>query len=139
MYGDSDDLMGKWFALHPKRRQDIFLSIKFAIKVTVRPGGSPFMTIDSSPDYAREVYKRSIKLRRTGLIYITSTVLTGGLRLTPQDGAQKSKTLTASPTRLITGMDPRAIDTELPGEDREWDLQWRTSNAGSPWPPALRA
>ncbi|KAH6991519.1 hypothetical protein BKA56DRAFT_611050 [Ilyonectria sp. MPI-CAGE-AT-0026] len=41
------------------------------------------------------------------------------LKSPPGDGAQKSKTLTAPPTRPITG------------EGREWDLQWRTSNAGS--------
>ncbi|EPE10823.1 aldo-keto reductase putative [Ophiostoma piceae UAMH 11346] len=29
MYGDSEDLLGKWFKLHPGRRDDIFLATKF--------------------------------------------------------------------------------------------------------------
>ncbi|RKK29224.1 hypothetical protein BFJ65_g1154 [Fusarium oxysporum f. sp. cepae] len=49
MYGDSEDLLGKWFALHPERRKDIFLASKFAIKGSVGPDGTFSMSINSSP------------------------------------------------------------------------------------------
>ncbi|KAL7760892.1 hypothetical protein ACKLNR_007427 [Fusarium oxysporum f. sp. zingiberi] len=65
MYGDSEDLLGKWFALHPERRKDIFLASKFAIKGSVGPDGTFSMSIDSSPGYARDACKRSLK--RLGL------------------------------------------------------------------------
>jgi aryl-alcohol dehydrogenase-like predicted oxidoreductase len=29
MYGDSEDLVGKWFAKNPEKRKDIFLATKF--------------------------------------------------------------------------------------------------------------
>ncbi|KAM6512083.1 hypothetical protein FALCPG4_017069 [Fusarium falciforme] len=61
MYGDSEVLLGKWFALHPERRQDIFLATKFAIQVSVGPGGVPSMVIDSSPEYARAACEKSLK------------------------------------------------------------------------------
>lgn len=68
MYGDSEDLLGKWFALHPGRRQDIFLATKFGIDVSIGPGGIPSMTVDSSPEYARQACERSLK--RLGVDHI---------------------------------------------------------------------
>lgn len=65
MYGDSEELLGKWFALHPERRKDIFLASKFAIKGSVGPDGTFSMSIDSSPGYARDACERSLK--RLGL------------------------------------------------------------------------
>ncbi|KAM0424545.1 hypothetical protein ACHAPT_010261 [Fusarium lateritium] len=53
LYGDSEILLGKWFALHPERRSDIFLATKFgAINAT---------TTDSSPEYARRALDKSLE------------------------------------------------------------------------------
>lgn len=68
MYGDSEDLLGKWFALHPERRQDIFLATKFGINISIGPEGSPSMTFDSSPEQAREACEQSLK--RLGVDHI---------------------------------------------------------------------
>ncbi|KAM0227468.1 hypothetical protein ACHAPO_011530 [Fusarium lateritium] len=68
MYGDSEDLLGKWFALHPERRQDIFLATKFGIDLSIGPGGNLSTTIDSSPECAREACERSLK--RLGVDHI---------------------------------------------------------------------
>jgi aryl-alcohol dehydrogenase-like predicted oxidoreductase len=38
IYGDSEDLVGKWFAANPGKRDEIFLATKFANKV-VNTGG----------------------------------------------------------------------------------------------------
>ncbi|KAM5344640.1 hypothetical protein ACJ41O_013175 [Fusarium nematophilum] len=61
MYGDSEDLLGKWFALHPDRRQDIFLATKFGINFSVGPGGNPSITIDSSPENARKACEQGLE------------------------------------------------------------------------------
>ncbi|KAJ4113841.1 hypothetical protein NW765_011448 [Fusarium oxysporum] len=49
LYGDNEDLIGKWFALHPERRQDIFLAIKFGGKAKIGPDGEllQFIKINS--------------------------------------------------------------------------------------------
>lgn len=60
MYGDSEELLGTWFQLHPERRKDIFLATKFGIKASVGEGGVVSMSFDSSPEYAREACKRSL-------------------------------------------------------------------------------
>ncbi|KAL5120121.1 hypothetical protein ACEQ8H_001946 [Pleosporales sp. CAS-2024a] len=52
MYGDSEDLLGKWFAANPLKRKEIFLATKFAN----RPG----FIIDSSPEYAKEACAKSL-------------------------------------------------------------------------------
>lgn len=62
-YADSEDLVGKWFKLHPERREDIFLATKFGIKMV---DGN--LTTDSSPEYVRECIDRSLK--RLGVEYI---------------------------------------------------------------------
>lgn len=211
MYGDSDDLMGKWFVLHPERRQDIFLSTMFVIKVTIRPRGSQYpgicswsLTVSDSelpvglfsnyedhvtlepltPNPLEELELATLFVSITGTCDdalipdppkgIPNVVTAAGFRVDqgsvfvsgkisnwrhevdrskgstisfqkvslearwnwvqkivridlyfwlrlkppPRNSAQKSKILTAPLTRLITGMDPRAIsiDTELPGE-----------------------
>lgn len=59
-YGDSEELIGRWFRLHPERRADIFLATKFAI--TVSAGG---YGIDSSPGYCRQACEES--LRKLGI------------------------------------------------------------------------
>ncbi|PSR80994.1 NADP-dependent oxidoreductase domain-containing protein [Coniella lustricola] len=74
MYGDSEELVGKWFRLHPERRSDIFLATKFAIRSTVSaasPSSGPARiswTIDSSPEECRTACAES--LQRLGTDYI---------------------------------------------------------------------
>ncbi|KAK2012822.1 aldo/keto reductase [Colletotrichum eremochloae] len=60
-YGDNEDLLGKWFKLHPERRGDIFLATKFALRVEFKEDGSFTMGRDSSPGYCREACERSLK------------------------------------------------------------------------------
>lgn len=57
MYADSEDLLGKWFAANPNKRNDIFLATKFANRL-FEDGTSD---IDSSPEYCREACAKSLK------------------------------------------------------------------------------
>jgi aryl-alcohol dehydrogenase-like predicted oxidoreductase len=57
MYGDNEDLLGKWFAANPSKRSDIFLATKFAVK--------DGHVIDSTPEYAKQACAKSLK--RLGL------------------------------------------------------------------------
>ncbi|KAK2601447.1 hypothetical protein N8I77_010896 [Diaporthe amygdali] len=73
VYGDNEDLLGKWFALHPERRKDIFLATKFAGKIATDWQGSPSFVIDSSPEYTRVACERSLerlKVESIDLYYI---------------------------------------------------------------------
>lgn len=63
MYGDNEDLLGKWFTTNPEKRKNIFLATKFGIKVG--PGG---VQIDSSPEYCRSSIEKS--LSRLGVSYV---------------------------------------------------------------------
>jgi aryl-alcohol dehydrogenase-like predicted oxidoreductase len=53
LYGDNEDLIGKWIAANPSKRKDIFLATKFAVK--------GLSDIDSSPEYAKEACAKSLK------------------------------------------------------------------------------
>ncbi|KAF2117629.1 aldo/keto reductase-like protein [Lophiotrema nucula] len=55
IYGDNEDLIGKWFKANPDKRNDIFLATKFAAGAK----------IDSSPEYAKQAIEKSLK--RLGL------------------------------------------------------------------------
>ncbi|KAH6608317.1 aryl-alcohol dehydrogenase [Trichoderma cornu-damae] len=61
LYGDSEDLLGKWFAANTEKRDDIFLATKFGI---CQEKGGRF-TFDSSPEYCQRAFEKS--LRRLGL------------------------------------------------------------------------
>jgi aryl-alcohol dehydrogenase-like predicted oxidoreductase len=63
IYGDSEDVIGKWFKLHPERRQDIFLATKFGLK-----GGEKGIVTDSSPEHVRKSIESSLK--RLGVEHI---------------------------------------------------------------------
>ncbi|KAK4186699.1 NADP-dependent oxidoreductase domain-containing protein [Podospora australis] len=68
MYADSEDLLGKWFALHPERRADIFLATKFGL----RPSSTGLL-VDSSPEYCRQQCENSLKrlgIQQIDLYYI---------------------------------------------------------------------
>ena len=56
IYGDNEDLIGKWFARTGKR-DDIFLATKFAI--SLKPDGS--REVRSDPDYIKEACAKSLK------------------------------------------------------------------------------
>lgn len=64
MYGDSEDLLGKWFASNPGKRNDIFLATKFA--VTTNADGSRALRAD--PEYVKEACEKSLK--RLGVDHI---------------------------------------------------------------------
>ncbi|KAF2197709.1 putative aldo-keto reductase [Delitschia confertaspora ATCC 74209] len=61
MYGDSEDLLGKWFKANPEKRKDIFLATKFAN--TKDENGQPIVI--STPEYAKQACAKS--LQRLGL------------------------------------------------------------------------
>ncbi|KAF5656950.1 alcohol dehydrogenase [Fusarium heterosporum] len=63
IYGDCEDLVGKWLGLHPERRQDIFLATKFGLKL-----GDKGFVIDSSPEHVKRSIERSLK--RLGVEHI---------------------------------------------------------------------
>jgi aryl-alcohol dehydrogenase-like predicted oxidoreductase len=56
MYGDSEELLGKWFKANPEKREDIFLATKFANKIS--ENGS--IIVDSSPEYVIEACSKSL-------------------------------------------------------------------------------
>ncbi|KAH8817415.1 NADP-dependent oxidoreductase domain-containing protein [Xylogone sp. PMI_703] len=59
-YGDSEDLLGKWFAINPEKRDDIFLATKFAVRTGPGSGKMGFF-VDSSPEYCRQAIEKSLK------------------------------------------------------------------------------
>ncbi|KXS15681.1 aldo-keto reductase, putative [Gonapodya prolifera JEL478] len=63
-YGDSEDLLGKWFARNPEKRSKIFLATKFANKSDGKGG----RVVDSTPEYCRQACERSLK--RLGVDYV---------------------------------------------------------------------
>lgn len=64
IYGDSEELVGKWFTLHPERRKDIFLATKFGF---VDPTKMP-MEIRSDPEYVKQAFETSLKKLKTDYV-----------------------------------------------------------------------
>lgn len=60
IYGDNEDLLGKWFKANPDKRNDIFLATKFAVQVN-----GADRAIDSSPEYCKVACAKS--LQRLGI------------------------------------------------------------------------
>jgi aryl-alcohol dehydrogenase-like predicted oxidoreductase len=60
LYGDNEDLLGKWFKANPDKRKDIFLATKFAVREN--------HGIDSTPEWCKEACEKS--LQRLGLSQI---------------------------------------------------------------------
>jgi aryl-alcohol dehydrogenase-like predicted oxidoreductase len=54
IYGDNEELIGKWFKANPSKRADIFLATKFAIK-------PDHAGIDTSPEYCKQACEKSLK------------------------------------------------------------------------------
>ncbi|CAF3444471.1 unnamed protein product [Fusarium graminearum] len=57
IYGDSEELIGRWFKANPEKRDDIFLATKFANKFS--EDGS--LSIDSTPEYTLSACDKSLK------------------------------------------------------------------------------
>ncbi|KAJ9217577.1 hypothetical protein DTO166G4_759 [Paecilomyces variotii] len=60
-YADSEDLLGKWFAANPGKREHIFLATKFGFRGHTPEGG---LHIDSSPEYCRQAIEKSLSRLR---------------------------------------------------------------------------
>ncbi|EAW11068.1 putative aldo-keto reductase (AKR13) [Aspergillus clavatus NRRL 1] len=56
IYGDSEELLGKWFKANPSKRQDVFLVTKFAN----RQNTDGDWYVDGSPEYVRAACERSL-------------------------------------------------------------------------------
>ncbi|KAK3683038.1 hypothetical protein LTR37_020620 [Vermiconidia calcicola] len=67
-YNDSEDLLGKWFAANPEKRQDIFLATKFAITTVFEDNKVVSHGVDSTPEYCRQAIKQSLK--RLGVDFV---------------------------------------------------------------------
>jgi len=68
MYGDNEDLLGKWFESNPEKREKIFLATKFANRVDDQGNRS----VDSTPEYARAACEKSLarlKVKQIDLYY----------------------------------------------------------------------
>lgn len=52
VYGDNEDLIGKWFKANPSKRKDIFLATKFALK-----DGN----LNTTPEYVPQACEKSLK------------------------------------------------------------------------------
>ncbi|KAI5462879.1 NADP-dependent oxidoreductase domain-containing protein [Mariannaea sp. PMI_226] len=61
-YGDSEEVIGKWFAAHPERRNDIFLATKFGLRVDPNANNHGYGLVpDSSPEHCRNSIEKSLK------------------------------------------------------------------------------
>lgn len=68
-YGDSEDLLGKYFAANPDKRKDVFLCTKFGMRGhSMNADGSIAVQVDSSPEYCKAAIEKS--LGRLGLPYV---------------------------------------------------------------------
>lgn len=65
MYLDNEDLIGKWFAANPGKREQIFLATKFANYVDPATGER---SIRNEPEYIHQACEKSLK--RLGVDYI---------------------------------------------------------------------
>jgi aryl-alcohol dehydrogenase-like predicted oxidoreductase len=65
MYGDNEDLLGRWFKKNPGRREEIFLCTKFANYVDPKTGER---SVRNEPEYIRQAVDTS--LRRLGVDHI---------------------------------------------------------------------
>lgn len=61
VYGDSEELIGKWFDLNPEKRKDIVLATKFGNR---GPGNDP----RNDAEYAQECVQESLRRLRTEYI-----------------------------------------------------------------------
>ncbi|KAF8312869.1 Aldo/keto reductase [Clavulina sp. PMI_390] len=62
MYGDAEELIGKWLAKHPERRPEIFLATKFGVQLV------PHTAIRGDPEFVKEQLATSLKRLQTDYI-----------------------------------------------------------------------
>ncbi|CAF4247986.1 unnamed protein product, partial [Adineta steineri] len=65
IYGDSEDLLGKYFKKYPEQRKKVFLATKFANVVS--PGWKSF-SVRGDAEYVRQANEKTLK--RLGLDYV---------------------------------------------------------------------
>lgn len=65
MYGDSEDLLGRWFKNNPGKREQIFLATKFANFVDPKTGER---SVKNEPEYIQQAVDKSLK--RLGVDHI---------------------------------------------------------------------
>jgi len=68
IYGDNEDLLGKWFESNPGKRENIFLATKFANFVDEEGNRQ----VSSAPEYARKACEKSLarlKVKQIDLYY----------------------------------------------------------------------
>jgi hypothetical protein len=65
IYGDSEDLLGRWFKKNPGKREQIFLATKFAVFVDPTTGQR---AVRNEPEYIEQAIEKSLK--RLGLDYV---------------------------------------------------------------------
>jgi aryl-alcohol dehydrogenase-like predicted oxidoreductase len=58
MYGDNEDLIGRWFKANPGKREEIFLATKFANFVDPETGAR---SVRNEPEYIHEACDKSLK------------------------------------------------------------------------------
>lgn len=68
VYGDNEVLIGKWFKLYFECCVDIFLVIKFGIKVIIIDKGEWFFLVDNSFEFFNECFEGSLK--KMGVDYV---------------------------------------------------------------------
>jgi aryl-alcohol dehydrogenase-like predicted oxidoreductase len=73
LYGDSEELLGKWFKRTAKR-DEIFLATKFGYVK-----GADYSVIDSSAKYCKEACENSLKALGTDYIDLCEHYLNSGL------------------------------------------------------------
>ena len=64
IYGDSEELVGKWFTANPDKRKDIFLSTKFGFVDPLNDPGN----VRSDAEFAKAALERSLKKLKTDYI-----------------------------------------------------------------------
>ncbi|OCT53906.1 Aldo-keto reductase yakc [NADP(+)] [Cladophialophora carrionii] len=57
MYGDNEDLIGRWFKKNPGRREEVFICTKFANYVDPKTGER---SVKNEPDYIRQAVDKSL-------------------------------------------------------------------------------
>lgn len=66
IYGDAEDVVGKWFTANPEKRKDIFMSTKFGI--VFDPSNPAAAHTRSDPEYIEMALNRSLGRMKTDYI-----------------------------------------------------------------------
>ncbi|KAK6829108.1 hypothetical protein RU639_003304 [Aspergillus parasiticus] len=83
IYGDSEDLLSKWFAANPSKRNDIFLATKSGNPKQDPANLQGTRAINMTPDYCRDALEASLK--RLGVPYVDLYYIQRLDRVTPTE------------------------------------------------------